>query len=262
MRVCNRWELFRYVSDDAQAGDIHLEGDLGREALAYLTFIVDNYDKLPDYMIFNHGHDRAWHQPMRILDKIIALNYTAVDQEHYINLRCTEGEGCTDETKYYFDDPKPGDARWGYHLEKFWADRMRPHIGRMPRIIGRRCCAQFAVDRAAVLHRPLIFYERLKDPLVSMNMTDIRRLWGEELPEIRVGTMFEMTWHIIFGKPADHCPSRDYCNEVHFQNKIHCSDEIHSYKNSSGWERIECTNELVGGTSDWTKVLTVGQENP
>lgn len=184
---------------------------------------------------------------MTLFDKIVSLNYSALDDEHYINLRCTESPGCTSDTKYYFDHPKEGDDRWGYRIEKFWNNVMRPQIGRMPRIIGCRCCAQFAVDKAAILHRPLIFYERLRDPLVNLNMTGIGRIWGEDLPEMRIGTMFELTWHIIFGKPANHCPSRDHCNQVYFQNKIHCDREVHTFRTSDGWEDIKCTNDLIKG---------------
>lgn len=181
---------------------------------------------------------------MRLLDKITTLNWTAVDQEHYINLRCTEAEGCTEDTKYRFENPLADDKRLGYKIEKFWSTSLRPQIGRMPSVIGRRCCAQFAVNKAAILHRPLVFYERLLEPLLYKNLTELRDYWGEDLPEDRFATLFEMTWHIIFGKPADHCPSRDQCNKVHFQDLIHCDGEINGYKNAAGWEKIKCTNEL------------------
>lgn len=182
---------------------------------------------------------------MRLLDKIVTVNWTAVNEEHYINLRCTEIEGCTDDTKYYFDNPKPDDKRWGYKIGKFWSVSMRPQIGRMPPVIGRRCCAQFAVDKAAILHRPLTFYQRLLDPLLNKNLTELKQYWGEELPEDRFATLFEMTWHIIFGKNADHCPSRDYCNKVHFQDCIKCDGEVNGFKDSEGWEKIKCTNSLI-----------------
>lgn len=186
---------------------------------------------------------------MRLLDKVVTLNWTALEDEHYMNLRCTEAEGCTEDTKYYYKMPKAGDKRWGYKIGKFWATSMRPQIGHMPKVIGRRCCAQFAVDKTAVLGRPRVFYERLLEPLVNKNLTELKQYWGEELPEDRFATLFEMTWHIIFGKNADHCPSRDYCNKVHFQNKISCDRDVNGYKDSDGWEKIKCTNDLLKKSS-------------
>ncbi|CAK0800502.1 unnamed protein product, partial [Prorocentrum cordatum] len=39
--------------------------NFGDEALAYLTHIVDNYDRLPEAVVFLHGHESAWHAPRR-----------------------------------------------------------------------------------------------------------------------------------------------------------------------------------------------------
>ena len=33
----------------------------GREGLSYLQFIIDNYDGLPEHIIFLHGHRTSWH---------------------------------------------------------------------------------------------------------------------------------------------------------------------------------------------------------
>lgn len=54
------WQIFRYVGDAPKPGKnyLTLPSSDGREGLAYLTFIVDHYDNLPDYAVFVHGHDR------------------------------------------------------------------------------------------------------------------------------------------------------------------------------------------------------------
>lgn len=36
--------------------EIKLHHNIGREVYTYLTYIIDNYDALPDYTIFAHGH--------------------------------------------------------------------------------------------------------------------------------------------------------------------------------------------------------------
>ena len=37
-----------------------------RDGQAYVSYVVQNYDKLPDFVMFVHGHARAWHQHERI----------------------------------------------------------------------------------------------------------------------------------------------------------------------------------------------------
>lgn len=55
------WEVYRYVGDGKRRKNkqyLTVPNSDGRESLAYLTFIVDHYDDLPDYVVFIHGHDR------------------------------------------------------------------------------------------------------------------------------------------------------------------------------------------------------------
>jgi hypothetical protein len=53
----------------------------GREASSYIKFIYENYDNLPKYVAFIHGHETAWHQKEDILDILEKREY--LNNEYY-----------------------------------------------------------------------------------------------------------------------------------------------------------------------------------
>lgn len=158
----------------------------GREAMAYLTYIIDHYDELPDYMIFTHGHERSWHQQEHMQQKIRALNLTALDEEGYISLRCGVQMGC--ERLPYIDTKH---VNWGG--EAGMCDFWRQTTGeRCPRYVSYKCCAQHAVTRAAVRKRSKEAWIRIRDPI----MHEAKE--GEPGPNIWLqGMMYEKVSELI-----------------------------------------------------------------
>ena len=49
------WERAIYSVDDKHAL-LWTAKNKGREANAYLTYLIENYDHLPDFMVFAHAH--------------------------------------------------------------------------------------------------------------------------------------------------------------------------------------------------------------
>lgn len=45
------WEVFNYINDDPNA-KYRTPRNWGHEAMHYLTFIIDEYYRLPDYVVF------------------------------------------------------------------------------------------------------------------------------------------------------------------------------------------------------------------
>ena len=87
------WTIKKYVMDQEHPVDgLAVPRNFGREAMAYLTYIIDHYDDLPAYSVFVHGHYRAWHQQAPIPAKIRALNLTALEEENYISFRCENNQ--------------------------------------------------------------------------------------------------------------------------------------------------------------------------
>lgn len=54
------WERNVYVMNDASA-QLTVARNKGRESMAYLTFLIDNYHDLPEYMVFLHSLRYQWH---------------------------------------------------------------------------------------------------------------------------------------------------------------------------------------------------------
>ena len=46
--------------DDPDDGVLHPPVNKGREAMAYLTFLIDHYDKLPTSVVVVHPHLERW----------------------------------------------------------------------------------------------------------------------------------------------------------------------------------------------------------
>lgn len=137
-----------------------------------------------------------------MIDKLSALNFTALHEEMFFNLRCNISPGCTADTKFYYDGTHADDHRAATHMTDFWVDMMQDKFGPMPPVIGRRCCSQFAVSKAAILKQPREFWERLRRPLASIPDAE-KPKWQETMSGHRVGLYYENIWHIMMGKPAD-----------------------------------------------------------
>lgn len=137
-----------------------------------------------------------------MIDKLSALNLTALHAEEYFNLRCNISPGCTPDTKFYYDGTHAADHRAATNMRPFWDDMMHDNFGPMPDVIGRRCCAQFAASKAAIIRQPREFWARMMEPLVDA--PDVKREgWREKMSGHRVGLYYENIWHIMMGKPAE-----------------------------------------------------------
>lgn len=235
-KIPSDWAIKRYLMDDPSPPPPGLSVPLnrGREAMAYLTYIIDHYDKLPDYMIFVHGHERSWHQIMPLWMKVRALNLTALDQEGYISLRCGDQMGC--EKRPYIDTQHPN---WSGEDQmcNFWKTITG---GRCPRYVSYKCCAQHAVTRHAVRKRSRAQWERIREPI----MKPVGDNWLE-------GMYYEKFWHMLLGTGPEYCPSVETCQQVHFSNAIICDAETDiTVFEGDAWMEVRCVSAFDGSDKD------------
>jgi hypothetical protein len=189
-----------YVVDDWWA-PLRPPKNKGNEAMVYLSYIIDHYDKLPDISIFIHAHRSAWHNN-DLLDADTAmmikhLSSARVIREGYMNLRCQWYPGCPgwlhldaqteDEEKK--EEVLVADA-W---LELF------PHDPR-PEVLGQPCCSQFALSRERIKEIPLKEYVRLRKWIIN---TKLRNSMS--------GRIFEYLWQYLWTGSATVCPSMHAC---------------------------------------------------
>lgn len=160
----------------------------GREASAYLKYIIDHYDHLPTFQIFLQAEDRAWHHNGSLSNRILSMykKKTPITQ-HYKNLNkvCLGNiqNQITAHTFYFFDTFL---APYIGNREKYFGD-WTP---------GNLCCAQFIVHKSRILKYPLKFYQDIYNWILT----------SKQLDEKGKGHMLEWTWFLIFDNPN---PKRD-----------------------------------------------------
>lgn len=190
--------------DDPDA-ELHPPSNKGREAMAYLTYLIDHYDVLPEISLFLHPHrsgwPAAWHTDAKDYDNVISaqsLQLNHVQQHGYANMRCIAIPGCPDEIqpfRAHLDRPYELAFREAYKYMFQVA-----HDIDVPTIVATPCCSQFAVSRSQILNRPLSDYIRYRQWLLDTH-----------LGSNDSGRVLEYMWHIIFGKGPVWCPEHEQC---------------------------------------------------
>ncbi|KAF2643943.1 hypothetical protein P280DRAFT_392117 [Massarina eburnea CBS 473.64] len=211
-----QWEKFIYHVDDATA-ELTVVKNKGRESMVYLTFIIDNYAKLPDNILFIHPTRYQWHNDDLDYDGLPMLRrfqLPYLEREGYVNIRCAWSLGCPAEIKPLAEE---GEHRDDVHAGGDYKKAFQVLFpGReVPQVVGVSCCAQFAATREKVRESSREEYVRLRKWLLETDLDDSIS-----------GRVLEYSWHMIFGKNAVHCPAAKecYCKVFGLCN-LDCKDE-------------------------------------
>jgi hypothetical protein len=176
-----------------------LDVNYGREASSYLSYIINNYENLPDHVAFIHGHEEAYHQnnPYGILK---AIEMAKINEYDYISLN-NEMQAMILEPGMVFERNNP----WWiskqqdmnhYLMRRVWKDLYEPYLGYpFPEKIRCERSAQFIVSKKAILNRPKKMYEELLHFLS----------YGEKEFGTLASFVLEFSWHMIFGEKPDMC---------------------------------------------------------
>lgn len=190
-----------YAMDGDPTSPFQPPKNKGHEVMAYLSYIIDFYDDLPDVVIFMHSHRFAWHNNL-ILEKdsslmVRHLSAERVTREGYMNLRCHWEPGCPDHIRpgaVVKDEFKQEQAI----LAESWMELFPGEA--IPTVLAQPCCAQFAVSRERIHAIPKKRFTALRDWVLKTPLSDFLS-----------GRIFEYTWQYIFTSTAFHCPSMSAC---------------------------------------------------
>lgn len=189
-----------YIADDQKA-EYHPPENKGNEAMIYLTYLYEFYDKLPDISIFTHGADWSWH-----IDGVLKystayaiehLDLDEVKRRKYLNLRVSWDNACpnwinTSVTVFSpeYDTNLKGEER--FMREAFLGNFPNDTL---PPILSAPCCSQFAVTRDVIRSIPRDQYKLQMDWLLKTHLSS----------EIS-GRIWEHLWQWNFLKKAVDCP--------------------------------------------------------
>ncbi|KAH9868477.1 hypothetical protein J1614_007549 [Plenodomus biglobosus] len=189
-----------YVADDPNA-PLHAPKNKGHEVMVYLSWIIDNYDNLPDVTIFMHAHQMAWHNDA-LLDGnayllITRLSRQRVWREGFVNMRCTWHPGCPDWIHPGKTEKDPSKEE-EHLIAKSWSELFP--LDPVPTVLATPCCAQFAISRDRIQARPYAQYLWYRD-----------WLFNSRLPDHLSGRMWEYVWQFVFTGLNVYCPKEHIC---------------------------------------------------
>ncbi|KAI4119538.1 MAG: hypothetical protein LQ345_000600 [Seirophora villosa] len=179
----------------------HAPKNKGHEVMIYLTYLIDNYDRLPDIVLFMHSH-RWTHHNNHLLgfdasQMIRALNNAHVVREGYVNMRCHWSPGCPEWLRTNTGQDTLGKQEESV-LERCWQELFP--FDPLPSFLAQPCCAQFALSKARVLSLPRSRYIFYRDWILKTPLSDYIS-----------GRIWEYSWQYLFTKDSARCPAEHVC---------------------------------------------------
>lgn len=215
----SKYHLCIYYTDapvDPESKNLQVPVNRGHEAMAYLTFLIDNYDDIGGPgVVFTHGSRYAWHNDHVQYDNaalLAALNIRkALEPYGYHNLRCdwslSTCPASTPPQGSLTNSMQAAMARWDARAA---SDAALPRAlqslfgghdwfkGNGQVALGRndplrsQCCAQFVVTPGAIKQHSRDEYVALRQWLLDGNIR------GAPSDDRVAGRILSYVWHILF----------------------------------------------------------------
>ena len=171
--------------------------DRGRVADAYLRWIIENYNKLPETMVFLPPENQPSTSGARIRSEIPKLRVPFIQSSGFAPLKCPSVEMCEKLIRPFHSPPyelrtmeEPMGNVW---KQLFGEDKMREDLATLP-------SAELAVSKAQVQKRSVDEYLKVWTWLNKTIMDDDS-----------AGLVIEYLWPFLFGKDALFCPDFRKC---------------------------------------------------
>ncbi|KAF2086286.1 hypothetical protein K490DRAFT_44657, partial [Saccharata proteae CBS 121410] len=179
-----------------------LPANKGHEAMTYLTYVIDFYDRLPDAVIMIHGHMTSWHNnwflDMNSATMLQRLNIRKVVRDGYMNLRCHREPGCPNHLYPIAKNGSIMDTPEELVYAEAWQELL-PYEP-VPEVVSQPCCSQLAVSRERIRALPKAQYVHFREWLMYTTLED------------RVsGRIWEYLWQYIWAGQAQFCPAEHAC---------------------------------------------------
>ncbi|KAE8375001.1 hypothetical protein BDV26DRAFT_295439 [Aspergillus bertholletiae] len=197
-----QWTPYIYTADH-EPGYLPVPENKGRESMAYLTHIIDNYDTLTDITVFMHASATQWHNDVGETNSsnvLSMLHLEAVQQKGYVNLRCQHRPGCPTAVRPFDPEFVSSYSTVYRNFTAIYTKLFNTSLDTVPKEIGGVCCGQFALTKERIRQRRLKDYVHMRDWAFSTS-----------LDNFSVGSVFEMLWHLVFLEDPVSCPDTQQC---------------------------------------------------
>ncbi|KAH9826405.1 Protein of unknown function (DUF3431) [Teratosphaeria destructans] len=282
-RLRTKYHLCVYTTatDNTSAAHLPLPANRGHESMAYLTFIIDNYDSIPEAgAVFVHGSRFSWHNDQPTYDNAAVLEQlnvsSALRDLGYHNLRCDwSASTCSPsygppqasfETRMNaklqpWDSRSVSDAALSHALSSLFGGRgdTGAALGREDRVQSQ-CCAQFVVSREHIHDHTREEYVAIRQWLLDGSKDRPNRPKNAAPADDKVaGRILSYIWHILFlstGRDGKHDLSR--LNDLACPSAAECYCRLFGicdFQTCTGPDRCEGRYVLPPGLTlpgDWT----------
>ncbi|KAH7084947.1 hypothetical protein BKA63DRAFT_528809 [Paraphoma chrysanthemicola] len=175
--------------------------DKGRVANAYLTWIIENYNNLPEIIVFLSPKDSFEHEPLDLRKAIPRIQIPFIQSTGFANLHCpTQKSLTTCNNRVLLPESPPSELRT---LEAKMPNVWREWFGQdseVPERIAAVRGADFVASRDQVRKQRVERYLKIYTWLNKTIMDDDS-----------AGLVCEWMWHVLFGKGTVECPERERC---------------------------------------------------
>lgn len=214
------YHLCVYTADalvDKESKNLQVPANRGHESMAYLTFIIDNYDNIPKAgAVFVHGSRKAWHNDAKDWDNAPLLSAlapnipNALEHYGYHNLRCDWSVSTCDlEAKAQgsmevrmqarlvpWDTRAVSDAALPAGLASLFGESGK--LGRTD-TLRSQCCAQFVVARQNIMQHSREEYVAIRQWLLDgTGAPETRNKDAAPVDDKVAGRILSYIWHILF----------------------------------------------------------------
>lgn len=158
--VCSKYnkntDFLKELSIPSIVIDKNVVPNVANEATTYLYYILQNYDSLPENVIFIHDENESWHHDGKITENM----------EFWIKKYEESGSQYYEINKMTIN--KPDD----YHNDaekELWTQVFEPQLGNYNEVSPStgKCCAQFIVSKNQIHKHPKDFYQKYYNWLID-----------------------------------------------------------------------------------------------
>jgi hypothetical protein len=170
--------------------------NIGQECTSYLRYIIDNYDNLPDVVIFIHDENESWHHEGKLTEIIPPLVNEFIEMNmNYLEFNSLIYKDCHFIPKLYFGMINNTDL-WENVFQKYLGYE---NITDYTALSYQRSSAQFMVSKKYIQKNPKEFYQALFDWIIvndDKKLKKISKMFGG--PGWILGLFCEYLWFPMF----------------------------------------------------------------